>query len=260
MHLLSVILLAATVSHAFPFRIASDILECTYVIKFESGVDTLAVFDSHFAQLPTPVRHSIRTHASNRTSRLFPDIVSTKSGLNLGLSALLLYKISPSIPIRLALGGGFGPGFKVAGGYDLVGDGYYSGNSTTVPDNDPIYNCSSIIAGDARNITTPEFIPGVPFTGVAPDATLYAYRIFGCNADNTGTDIIAAALYRAAEDGAQVINLSVAGANLSRLRAEVSATGHFLFHIAGNDGTSGAFADSAVSADKLSHLAEPSKS
>jgi hypothetical protein len=35
------------------------------------------------------------------------------------------------------LGGGFGPGFLVKGGYDFVGDAYTGGN-TPVPDNDPL--------------------------------------------------------------------------------------------------------------------------
>ena len=40
-----------------------------------------------------------------------------------------------------ALGGGFGPGFKVAGGYDLVGEDY-TGLNKPVPDNDPLVTCS----------------------------------------------------------------------------------------------------------------------
>lgn len=36
-----------------------------------------------------------------------------------------------------ALGGGFGPGFKVAHGYDLVGDAY-DGTNTPVADDDPM--------------------------------------------------------------------------------------------------------------------------
>lgn len=39
-----------------------------------------------------------------------------------------------------ALGGGFGPGFKVAGGYDLAGDDY-DGLNTPVPDDDPLTEC-----------------------------------------------------------------------------------------------------------------------
>ncbi len=41
-----------------------------------------------------------------------------------------------------ALGGGFGQGFKVAGGYDLVGEDYTGGN-TPVPDDDPLATCLS---------------------------------------------------------------------------------------------------------------------
>lgn len=36
-----------------------------------------------------------------------------------------------------ALGGGFGPGYKVTYGYDLVGDAY-NGLNTPVPDDDPM--------------------------------------------------------------------------------------------------------------------------
>lgn len=43
-----------------------------------------------------------------------------------------------------ALGGGFGPGFKVVAGYDFVGDDWNSNdpNSKLEPDNDPLDNCS----------------------------------------------------------------------------------------------------------------------
>lgn len=39
-----------------------------------------------------------------------------------------------------ALGQGFGKGFKVSKGYDLVGD-MYTGTETPEPDDDPIDNC-----------------------------------------------------------------------------------------------------------------------
>lgn len=39
-----------------------------------------------------------------------------------------------------ALGGGFGPGYKVVGGYDFVGNDY-NGHNTPVPDPDPIDKC-----------------------------------------------------------------------------------------------------------------------
>jgi subtilisin family serine protease len=36
-----------------------------------------------------------------------------------------------------ALGGGFGPGYKISAGYDLVGDAY-DGTSDPIPDSDPM--------------------------------------------------------------------------------------------------------------------------
>lgn len=70
-----------------------------------------------------------------------------------------------------ALGGAFGPGNKVAGGWDFVGDDYPL--SAPVPDADPLDQCAGhgthvagIIAADPTN----EF----NVTGVAYEATLYS--------------------------------------------------------------------------------------
>lgn len=41
-----------------------------------------------------------------------------------------------------ALGGGFGKGYKVVTGYDLVGD-KYTGSNTPVPDSDPLDECGA---------------------------------------------------------------------------------------------------------------------
>lgn len=41
-----------------------------------------------------------------------------------------------------AFGGGFGKGFKVSNGYDLVGD-KYTGSNTPVPDSDPLDACTA---------------------------------------------------------------------------------------------------------------------
>lgn len=40
-----------------------------------------------------------------------------------------------------SLGGGFGPGYKISFGYDLVGDNY-TGTNTPVPDDDPLVTCA----------------------------------------------------------------------------------------------------------------------
>ena len=108
-----------------------------------------------------------------------------------------------------ALGGGFGPGFKVAKGYDLVGDAY-TGDNMPVPDSDPYTECSdhgTHVAGIIGANPNP-----YNFTGVAPGATLGMYRVFGCF-DNVEDDVLIAAFMRAHEDGADVITASIGGNN-----------------------------------------------
>ncbi|HEX2223638.1 MAG TPA: S8 family serine peptidase, partial [Thermoanaerobaculia bacterium] len=109
------------------------------------------------------------------------------------------------------LGGCFGPGCRVAVGYDFVGDAYNSNpnqpsfNPVAVPDPlpDDCMGHGTHVAG----------ILGAngQVRGVAPEITFGAYRIFGCQGSGS-TDLIIAALERAVEDGADIINLSL-GAN-----------------------------------------------
>ncbi|CAF4857197.1 unnamed protein product [Rotaria sp. Silwood1] len=85
-----------------------------------------------------------------------------------------------------ALGGGFGPSYKVAFGYDFVGDRFNQQNPVPEEDNDPLDNCSSdahgthvagIIAANATQLNTTGFIPIEPFLGVAPEVTLGAFTM-----------------------------------------------------------------------------------
>ncbi|KAI9325422.1 peptidase S8/S53 domain-containing protein, partial [Zopfochytrium polystomum] len=153
-----------------------------------------------------------------------------------------------------ALGGCFGPGCKVAFGLDLVGDALSAGNPTVAMDDDPIDDCSDgahgthvagILAGNALNITDPAFLPEMPWSGVAPDITIGAYRIFGCAADGTFDDIIASAIYQAAADGADIINLSIGNGPSLPDQAEaaavdrVSAAGVIVVASNGNEGAQG---------------------
>ena len=155
-----------------------------------------------------------------------------------------------------ALGGCFGPGCKVAFGYDLVGD-LYDGSNNPSPDSDPLDNCSAkshgthvagIIAAVAYNLSSSgPFATAFPFSGVAPGVTLGAYRVFGCAADPAGDDVITAAVYRAAADGADVINLSFGrgpdypDSSYNTALSRVSAAGHIVVAGGGNDGDSGIF-------------------
>jgi len=149
------------------------------------------------------------------------------------------------------LGQGFGPGFKVAYGYDFVGDLYDARSpdtSTPMPDEYPD-DCNghgTHVAGIVGAKADDE--EGV--TGVAPEVTLGAYRVFGCNGSSS-SDVIVAALERAYLDGMDIVNQSlgaayqwpqyptaVAGDRLVELGVVVVAS-------AGNSGTTGTFSTGA---------------
>lgn len=106
---------------------------------------------------------------------------------------------------RLPLGGCFGPGCKVAGGYDFVGDAF-TGANTPVPDSDPLDKCDSHGSTVAGIIGANDNEYGVP--GVAPDASLYVYRAYGCVGSSTD-DIVFQAMQRAYVDDVDVLSLSL---------------------------------------------------
>ncbi|RUS18771.1 peptidase S8/S53 domain-containing protein [Endogone sp. FLAS-F59071] len=157
-------------------------------------------------------------------------------------------------------------GCRVAYGFDFVGDGYNATNPVAVPDPDPFDNCSDghgthtagIVGANALHIKNPA--PVVPFTGVAPDATLGAYRVFGCAADTTSTDIIIQALLYAANDGMNIISMSL-GANAdwseevdANIASRLTDQGHLVVIAMGNNGGNGFFlgGDPATTVDGFS--------
>ncbi|MFD0865878.1 S8 family serine peptidase, partial [Tessaracoccus lubricantis] len=79
-------------------------------------------------------------------------------------------------------------------------------------------------------------------TGVAPEATLGAYRVFGCDG-GTETDVILAAMERAQADGMDVVNLSL-GASFeawaeyptAQAADRLAASGVVVVAAVGNDG------------------------
>jgi len=121
------------------------------------------------------------------------------------------------------------PTAKVAGGTDFVGDAYDAGSNdpainTPKPDPDPL-DCNghgSHTAGTASGFGVLD--DGTTYTGpyddttythtfrvgpgVAPEATIYAYRAFGCEGSATDA-VIVAALDRAMADGVDVVNMSL---------------------------------------------------
>ncbi|KAI0049847.1 pyrolysin [Auriscalpium vulgare] len=143
-----------------------------------------------------------------------------------------------------ALGGGFGPGYKISGGYDFVGDAY-TGDNTPVPDDDPLDQCAGhgshvagIIGADPGN----EF----NISGVAYKASINAYRIFGCEGQ-TSDDLIVAALLRGYADKQDVLTLSLGGsygwteATGAVVASRIAGTGTVVTIAAGNDGAYGPF-------------------
>ncbi|KAJ4855603.1 subtilase family domain-containing protein [Trichoderma breve] len=110
-----------------------------------------------------------------------------------------------------ALGGGFGPGHKIAFGYDFVGDNY-DGTNTPMPSPDPLATCPEGGHGThTLGILAMEDPDDVGFglVGGAPDATIGAYRVLSCPGSGTPNDIIISAMLRAAEDGADVLSISL---------------------------------------------------
>jgi len=106
------------------------------------------------------------------------------------------------------LGGCFGPRCRVAYGYDLVGDDFNadpdspSYNPVPVPDDDPD-DCQ----GHGTHVAGIVGASGT-VTGVAPDVTFGAYRVFGCEGSTT-SDIMIAAMEMALADGMDVLNMSI---------------------------------------------------
>ena len=164
---------------------------------------------------------------------------------------------------------------RVAGGWDFVGDDYdaSSANSTYQPiphpDADPApcdpnvadaralqpragtsaaahgTHVAGIVGADGRSD------PANLVTGVAPGATLYAYRVFGCNG-STDADVMAAAMERAAADHVNVLNMSIgsAFANFPNYPTAVAAdnladTGTTVVASIGNSGAEGLFSAGA---------------
>ncbi|HUK13727.1 MAG TPA: S8 family serine peptidase, partial [Thermoanaerobaculaceae bacterium] len=159
------------------------------------------------------------------------------------------------------LGGGF-PSAKVVGGWDFAGD-LYNGNNGPVPDPNPM-DCGghgSHVAGTAAgygvtgaNATfAGPYNTGVPFgslkigPGVAPLASLYALRVFGCGGS---TGLTVAAIDWAMDpnndgdmsDHLDVINMSL-GSNFGHLSntsalasEEAAAIGVVVVCSAGNSG------------------------
>ncbi len=98
--------------------------------------------------------------------------------------------------LHKALGGGFGPGFKVAGGYDFI-----NGSPGPRDDNGHGTHVAGIIAGSSDSMKS-----------IAPDVQLFSYKVLDASGSGRTSTVIAA-IEQAVADGVDVINLSLGTAN-----------------------------------------------
>ncbi|KAI8147340.1 peptidase S8/S53 domain-containing protein [Fennellomyces sp. T-0311] len=187
--------------------------------------------------------HMLLPHAQTQVDRVHDELKNTGTGIKVGIIDSGVDYMHP------ALGGGFGPGFKVAMGRDLVGDDFNEQEGVPPkPDSDPIDSCPPGSGASGHGTHVSGIIAGRTdaFTGVAPDAILGMWRVFPCNG-STSDDILIDAILDAYDAGVDIINMSL-GSNTgwpesptAVVAARITAKGVPVIIAAGNEGTSGAF-------------------
>ncbi|EJD49641.1 subtilisin-like protease [Auricularia subglabra TFB-10046 SS5] len=191
----------------------------------------------------TKTGNTVSTHVATGVDKLHNEGLFG-SGIKVGIIDTGVDYEHPS------LGGGFGKGYKVAGGWDFVGDDY-DGYNDPVPDQDPLDRCighgthvAGIVGADGNN----QF----GLIGVAPKASLYAYRVFGCGGSSDDSVIIDAML-RAYSDGMDVITLSLGSFDgwswspKAEVADRIADRGKIVTVAAGNDGEIGPWFSSSPS-------------
>ncbi|MGA4670178.1 S8 family serine peptidase [Propionibacteriaceae bacterium Y1923] len=146
------------------------------------------------------------------------------------------------------------PTKKVTHGYDFVGDDYDASvpGARPVPDQNPDdceghgTHVAGIASADGNTAAN-----GIK--GVAPKATLGAYRVFGCEG-STDSDIILAALEQAGKDKMNVVNMSLGFSYMSwpdyptaQAADRLHKKGVVVVASAGNEGAGGLFSTGAPS-------------
>ncbi|HET7045555.1 MAG TPA: S8 family serine peptidase [Gaiellaceae bacterium] len=172
----------------------------------------------------------------------------------------------------------FGPAApKVKGGFDLVGDDYDADDpsSLPVPDPNPLdcnghgTHTAGTVAGDgvladgstydgsydADTVSSNDWNVG---PGVAPQADIYAYRVFGCTGSS---NVVAEAIDMAVADGVDVITMSL-GSDLGGVDDPTTvasenavAAGITVVAAAGNAGPSGYIVSSPSTGDHVLSVA-----
>ena len=180
------------------------------------------------------------------------------------------------------------PSAKVAKGYDFVGDDYNADPTSATfqpvphPDPNPL-DCPAATSGSVGHGTHTAgtaagqgvLADGSTFTGPydsttysshtfkvgpgsAPEATLYSYRVFGCDGSS---DIVDLAINKAVMDGANLINMSLGSPfggqddPTSVAATNAAAAGVIVVASAGNEGPSGYMVGSPSTANRVLSVA-----
>jgi minor extracellular serine protease Vpr len=152
--------------------------------------------------------------------------------------------------------GGAHPNSRVVSQWDFVGDDYNADPES--PTYDPVPNPDSV-ADDCNGHGT--HVAGIiganghgqegHATGVAPDVTFGAYRVFGCDGSVTD-DVMIAAMERIEADGADVLNMSIgdafnnwAGSPTAKASDALVDAGIVVVASIGNSGANGVYSAGA---------------
>ncbi|KAF8210672.1 peptidase S8/S53 domain-containing protein [Mycena galopus ATCC 62051] len=173
-----------------------------------------AVVDSKSTDLPDTYSTHVMTGV---------DKVHARGNFGKGIKIGMYVRIDYNHPL---LGGGFGPKYKVIGGYDFVGDAF-TGQNAPRPDNDPLDDHVAGIIGASPNNT-------MGISGVASDASLASYQM-------------------------NILTLSVGGPSgwtegtASVVASRIAAQGRVVTVATGNNGEDGAWytSDPVASVDNI---------
>ncbi|CAG8440064.1 18806_t:CDS:2 [Acaulospora morrowiae] len=258
-----------------PTRPGSDVLEGSYIITADGGSDyvrkqcddnkieytfrqDLNIIsgvsvtlkdneDIHKISKFTGVKEVFHNHMVMRPRVAFADdmtgVSTAQTELKLDGSGIKIGIIDNGVDFtHPALGGCFGPGCKIAFGFDLVGTGTISNPQ---PGPTPFETCDGHGTHITGIIGAEDHVKN--FTGVAPKATLGMYRINDCNGPTTD-DLILKALELADKDQVDIINLSLGDdfkswsePPLSTAVSALADKGIVMIVAATNDGASGIF-------------------
>ncbi|KAI9267905.1 peptidase S8/S53 domain-containing protein [Phascolomyces articulosus] len=188
----------------------------------------------------------VSPHLQTQVDRVHKELKNTGEGITVGIIDSGIDYTHP------ALGGGFGEGYKVRYGKDLVGDNYGSTSLVPQPDDDPMDSCAASTGSVGHGTHVAGIIAGKSdnFAGVAPDATLGMWRVFGCGS-STSDAVILDAVLDAYDTGVDIISISIGGFNgwpessLGSVIQRVISKGVPVIISVGNDGRLGAFSTSS---------------